>query len=262
VTVAGCIPVHRPPVPRRRRLHRAIAAALAGSGTDSGADARARAWHLGLGAEGPDAGIAEVLDAAAAAARSAAAPEGAAGLAELARKLTPAGRDRDRIRRTLDLAQYLFEAGDTTGARSELEALVAEMTPGPDRARVLLRLADVRYWAESQPAGAACARQAVAEAAPDSLPLAEAHALVAQLAARTCSCPAPDPANRRNASTRRVRHRDRPPRGLLVIGAHQSRCHTVKCHTDANVARRLVLRRPGHAAMERTRCPRRRGQRR
>jgi hypothetical protein len=55
----------------------------------------------------------------------------------LARKLTPAGRDRDRIRRTLDLAQYLFEAGDTTGARSELEALVAEMAPGPDRARVL-----------------------------------------------------------------------------------------------------------------------------
>jgi tetratricopeptide (TPR) repeat protein len=99
----------------------------------------------------------------------------------LARKLTPAGRDRDRIRRTLDLAQYLFEAGDTTGARSELEALVAEMAPGPDRARVLLRLAVVRYWAQSQPAGAACARQAVAEAAPDSLPLAEAHALVAQL---------------------------------------------------------------------------------
>ena len=80
------------PPARRRRLHRAVAAALAGSGTDGGASARARAWHLGLGAEGPDAGIAEVLDAAAAAARSAAAPEGAARLAELARKLTqPAG---------------------------------------------------------------------------------------------------------------------------------------------------------------------------
>ena len=80
------------PPARRRRLHRAIAAALAGSGADGGADARARAWHLGLGAEGPDAGIAEALDAAAASARSAAAPEGAAGLAELARRLTrPAG---------------------------------------------------------------------------------------------------------------------------------------------------------------------------
>jgi DNA-binding CsgD family transcriptional regulator len=169
------------PPARRRRLHRAIAAALAGSGADGGADARARAWHLGLGAEGPDAGIAEALDAAAASARSAAAPEGAAGLAELARRLTPAGRDRDRVRRTLDLAQYLFEAGDTTSARSELEVLVAEMVPGPDRARVLLRLAVVRYWAESQPAGAACARQAVAEAVPGSLTLAESHALVAQL---------------------------------------------------------------------------------
>ena len=93
----------------------------------------------------------------------------------------PAGRDRDRIRRTLDLAQYLFEAGDTIGARSELEALAAEMAPGPDRARVFLRLAVVRYWAESQPAGAACARQPAAEAAPGSLTLAEAHALVAQL---------------------------------------------------------------------------------
>ena len=165
------------PPARRRRLHRAIAAAMAGSG----ADARTRAWHLGLGAEGPDAGIAEALDAAAASARSAAAPEGAAGLSELARRLTPAGRDRDRVRRTLDLARYLFEAGDTTGARSELEALVAEMVPGPDRAQVLLRLAVVRYWAESQPAGAACARQAVAEAVPRSLTLAEAHALVAQL---------------------------------------------------------------------------------
>jgi hypothetical protein len=99
------------PPARRRRLHRAIAAALAGSGTDGGANARARAWHLGLGAEGPDAGIAEVLDAAAAAARSAAAPEGAAGLAELARKLTPAGRDRDRIRRTLDLASTCSRRG-------------------------------------------------------------------------------------------------------------------------------------------------------
>jgi hypothetical protein len=169
------------PPARRRRLHRAIAAALAGSGADGGADARTRAWHLGLGAEGPDADIAKALDAAAASARSAAAPEGAAGLAELARRLTPAGRDPDRIRRTLDLAQYLFEAGDTTGARSELEALVAEMVAGPDRARVLLRLAVVWYWAESQPAGAACARQAVAEAVPGSLTLAEAHALVAQL---------------------------------------------------------------------------------
>lgn len=125
---------------------------MAGSGA-GGADAGARAWHLGLGAEGPDARIAEALGAAAASARSAAAPEDAAGLAELARRLTPAGRDRDRIRRTLDVAQYLFEAGDTAGARSELEALVAEMPPGPARARVLVRLAIVRYWTQSQREG-------------------------------------------------------------------------------------------------------------
>ena len=58
---------------------------------------------------------------------------------------------------------------------------MAEMAPGPDRARVLLRLAIVRYWAESQPAGVACAQQAMVEAGPVSVTLAEAHALVAQL---------------------------------------------------------------------------------
>jgi DNA-binding CsgD family transcriptional regulator len=169
------------PPAKRRGLHRAIAAALAESIPGVPADPAARAWHLALGAEGPDAGVAGALEAAAAAARSAAAPEGAAELAELACRLTPPGRDRDRRRRAVDLAQYLFEAGDTTAARSELAALVAEMAPGPDRARVLLRLARVLYHAESLPAGAACARQAVAEAGPGTSALAEAHAMVAQL---------------------------------------------------------------------------------
>ncbi len=169
------------PPARRRGLHRAIAAAFAGSIPGVPADPAARAWHLALGAEGPDAGVAGALEAAAAAARSAAAPEGAAELAELACRLTPPGRDRDRRRRAVDLAQYLFEAGDTTAARAELAGLVAEMSPGPDRARVLLRLAMVLYHAESLPAGAACARQAVAEAGPGTSALAEAHAVVAQL---------------------------------------------------------------------------------
>jgi DNA-binding CsgD family transcriptional regulator len=169
------------PPAKRRRLHRAIAAALAGSSPGVPADPGARAWHLALGAEGPDAAVAEPLEAAAAEARSAGAPEGAAELAELARRLTPPGQDRDRMRRTVALAQYLFEAGDTSGARSELEALVAVMAPGPDRARVLLRLAMVLYWAESLPAGAASARQAAAEAGPGTAALAEAHVVVAQL---------------------------------------------------------------------------------
>jgi DNA-binding CsgD family transcriptional regulator len=169
------------PPARRRRLHRAIAAALAGSAAGVPGDPGARAWHLALGAEDPDAGVAEALEVAAAAARSAGAPEGAAELAELARRLTPPGLDRDRRRRTVDLAQYLFDAGDTTAARSELAALVTEMAAGPDRARVLLRLAVVLYCAESSRAGEACARQAVAEAGPGTPTLAEAHAVVAQL---------------------------------------------------------------------------------
>jgi DNA-binding CsgD family transcriptional regulator len=170
------------PPARRRRLHRVIAAALAGSIPGVSADAGARAWHLALGAEGPDAAVAAALEAAAASARSSAAPEGAAELAELARLLTPPGQDQDRARRTVDLAQYLFEAGDTTAARAELEALVAEMAPGPDRARPLLRLALVLYMAESSQAAEGCARMAIAEAGPGSPALAEAHAVAAQLA--------------------------------------------------------------------------------
>jgi DNA-binding CsgD family transcriptional regulator len=164
---------------KRRALHRAIAAALAGPVPGVPADPAARARHLALGADGPDEDVAQALEAAAAAERSAGAPEGAAELADLARRLTPPGRDKDR-RRAVAFAQYLFEAGDTGAARAELEALVAVMAPGPDRARVLLRLAVVLYWAESQPAGAASARQAAAEAGPGTAALAEAHAVVAQ----------------------------------------------------------------------------------
>jgi DNA-binding CsgD family transcriptional regulator len=167
---------------RRRALHRAVAEALDGPAAGIAADSGARAWHLALGAEGPDAGVARALEVAAAAARSAAAPDGAARLAELACRLTPPGCEPDRVRRCMDLAQYLFEAGDTLGARSELEGLVTRMAPGPDRARVLLRLGKVLYLAESSPAAEQCAKQAIAEAGPATLLLAEAHALAAQLA--------------------------------------------------------------------------------
>jgi DNA-binding CsgD family transcriptional regulator len=167
---------------RRRVLHRAIAEALDGQAAGIAADSGARAWHLALGAEGPDAGVARALDVAAATARSAAAPEGAARLAELACRLTPPGCEDDRVRRSVDLAQYLFEAGDTSGARSELEGLVTRMAPGPDRARVLLRLGKVLYSAESSPAAEERAKQAIAEAGPAPAILAEAHALAAQLA--------------------------------------------------------------------------------
>jgi predicted ATPase len=44
------------PPARRRRLHRSIAAALAGSAATGGFDAKACAWHLGLGAEGHHCG--------------------------------------------------------------------------------------------------------------------------------------------------------------------------------------------------------------
>ena len=167
---------------RRRALHRAIAAALDGLVAGTAVDSGARAWHLALGAEGPDAEVAQALEAAAASARSAAAPEGAARLAELARRLTPPGCVDDRVRRTVDLAQYLFEAGDTVGARSELAGLVTQMAPGPGRARVLLRLGKVLYTAESSPAAEECARRAIAEAGPSTPVLAEAHALAAQVA--------------------------------------------------------------------------------
>ena len=161
------------PPSRRRRLHRSIGAVVG--------EPEPRARHLALGAEGPDAEVAAALDRAVASARARGAPDAAAELAELARRLTPRG-DRDgRVRRATDLGRLLFQAGETSRARRELEALVAASSPGWARARALLVLAPILYEEDSAAAAAAACRQALAEAGDHHPTLAEAHATLAQV---------------------------------------------------------------------------------
>jgi len=129
------------PETERRRLHRQLAARVR--------DTEERARHLALAASEPDAGTADELDRAAAVAGARGATDIAVELKELACQLTPA-RDRESfLRRTIELADRRYFAGDSVGARRTLEQLLAEVGPGEDRARVLLELGSV-LWAQGE----------------------------------------------------------------------------------------------------------------
>ena len=120
---------------RRRALHARLA------GIVSSPDARAR--HLALAATGPDRGIASALETAARSARTRGATLTAAELAEESVRLTQ-DADREDIRRRRFLAADLHALTGSTGRTTELlECLLAESTPGAERAEVLLKLAQV-----------------------------------------------------------------------------------------------------------------------
>jgi DNA-binding CsgD family transcriptional regulator len=124
--------------PRRRRaLHQQLAEAVA--------DPEERARHLALGSVGPSVEVASTLDEAARRARSRGAPEAAAELVELARRLTPPDDDVALRRRGLEAAQYHFDAGDATRATHLLREIIASSPPGPERARLLFRLSSMSW---------------------------------------------------------------------------------------------------------------------
>jgi AAA ATPase domain len=75
------------------------------------------ARHLALAASGPDASVADTVGRAATVVRDRGAPELAAGLCELARRLTPAERLDDRSRRTIDAVDCLLLAGNFSRAQ-------------------------------------------------------------------------------------------------------------------------------------------------
>lgn len=120
---------------RRRGVHRGIAAIVD--------DPVARARHLALSTDPPDAQIADVLDNAAtlAAARGAAAV--AAELAEQAVRLTPPDACDERRRRALAAARAHHGAGEWTRARTIATDLLAEPEIGPLRAEALVLLAEL-----------------------------------------------------------------------------------------------------------------------
>ncbi len=121
----------------RRSLHSRLAEMVP--------DHEERARHLALAATGPDADVATALEEAARHARGRGAPDAAAGLAELARQLTPFHDDEGIRRRSMDAAEYHFDAGDAPRAIALLEEAVASSPPGPGRAEILFRLSSMSW---------------------------------------------------------------------------------------------------------------------
>lgn len=154
---------------RRRALHRRLAA-IATSDED-------RARHLALGSSGPNGAVAEALDEAALAACRRGAPDTGAELAELAIRLTQPSTSIQLVDRYLAAARYHGMAGDARRACSMLKDLIAQLAPGPRRARVLVSLAIEQEYV---PDGERLCLQALEEATDDDATLAEAHHALAE----------------------------------------------------------------------------------
>jgi DNA-binding CsgD family transcriptional regulator len=121
----------------RRGVHRRLA--------DLVVDPEERARHLALAASGPSLQVARALEEAGRHARGRGAPDAAAELLELARRLTPSGDSAGLLRRSVEAAEYHFDAGDATRATALLEEAIATVRPGGDRARILFRLASISW---------------------------------------------------------------------------------------------------------------------
>src|SRR5918994_476903 len=94
----------------------------------------ARARHLALSTEEPDAELAAALEDAAEIADVIGAPISAAELGEHALRLTPPGRSSDADRRTLATVRAHLAAGEVGRARVLADGLLARAPPGPGRA--------------------------------------------------------------------------------------------------------------------------------
>ena len=161
------------PPGRRREAHRRLG--------ELAPTVEERARHLALSAGGPDENVAAALDQAAQAAAARGAPEVAAELAELAAALTPQDRLSARWRRRSEAGGYLFRAGDTARARRDLEALVAEMPAGRDRAEALLVLAEILWHDVGEPVATQMLEQALGEASASRVLQARIHISLARI---------------------------------------------------------------------------------
>lgn len=117
----------------RRALHARLA--------ESVHDRLDAARHRGLAAERPDASLAADLDDAATRAVARGAADLAVELGTLAIDLTPADQADVRNRRRLAAALYRYRTGAIAQMREDLEALIAELPPGRERALALRWLA-------------------------------------------------------------------------------------------------------------------------
>jgi ATP/maltotriose-dependent transcriptional regulator MalT len=142
----------------RRKVHRRLA--------DHVDHEEERAKHLALSSIAPDAAIASELDAAADHARRGGAPDSAAELSELARRLTPEADADGFRRRTVQAAQYYFNSGDAAKSWALFEEAVAAAPSGHERALILFSLAAIS-WVDMPRVQALC-DQARREAAGDA----------------------------------------------------------------------------------------------
>jgi DNA-binding CsgD family transcriptional regulator len=147
---------------RQRELHNRLAAVVE--------DVEQRARHLALAHPGPDESVAVVLEAAAERALARGAPVAAGELLELA--LAQTADAQRRSARSVAAAEAYYRAGELAAARPLAEEAVAELAPGPGRARVLVLLASLRR--DDLSVASALAQQAWTEAQGD--PAAEALA--------------------------------------------------------------------------------------
>jgi DNA-binding CsgD family transcriptional regulator len=122
----------------RRALHARLARAVA--------DDEERARHLVLAADGPDADTAAAAELAAGLARARGAPETAAELAEAAARLTPTEFVADIRRRRIAAGYHRATAGDVSHGREHMTAVLAGMSPGPERADLLWRTAMLTFF--------------------------------------------------------------------------------------------------------------------
>jgi DNA-binding CsgD family transcriptional regulator len=105
-------------------------------------DPLARARHLALSSDSPDSEIAHALDDAARLATERGAAALAAELNEHALRLTPPAEVDDRHRRALAAARAHQAAGEWTRAQAIARELLAATAPGPQRAELLVLLAE------------------------------------------------------------------------------------------------------------------------
>ena len=144
------------------------------------ADPEERARHLARAATGRDDAPASERAVGAGRARARGAPAAAAELLERAAELTPEERRADARRRLGHAAYHHFESGDSQRALELLGGLVEEAEPGPERARLLTRLARVRAYGDDLRAPIELNLQALSEAGDDELIQAIAHVGVAE----------------------------------------------------------------------------------
>ena len=150
----------------QRVLHRRLASVAP--------SAQARALHLALGTSEADIQAAEALEVAGGEALERGAPHTAGELFEHAARLTPEHAGAERNRRLRVAAGHYLVAGEIQRGRSILTGLEADVPAGPERAAVLLLLADTDENLDE--AAERCAR-AREEAVGDDVCRAEAFRL-------------------------------------------------------------------------------------